>query len=327
MSVVKTPQELLSAVPFLLGFHPENSIVVISVKDDSLEMAMRIDYPQLDEQGLAGLNIVEHTPANDGVLIVGYLPNENLDEETAFLDTLGNLFAMDNKYNVREILAVWDGKYRSLLCQDETCCPVEGTPVPEFKDNRITAEQVAQGKPLPFASNEVLVASLEANDTAKDKDFIALVKSFAKPKGMDEKTYQQEGARAIDEVFTLANQNTALPKELIAKVLGHLTDIQVRDYALGASNDAELAHATYLEISKYAPKGFVSPITCLTGAYAYEIGNGAEAHRLLDRAMQDDEDYTLARLLRRVFASGWPVEGFAQLRGELHARVSATIFG
>ncbi|MFM7860407.1 MAG: DUF4192 family protein, partial [Candidatus Nanopelagicaceae bacterium] len=45
MTTVKTPHDLLAAVPFLIGYHPTNSLVLISVKQDALEMAMRIDHP------------------------------------------------------------------------------------------------------------------------------------------------------------------------------------------------------------------------------------------------------------------------------------------
>ncbi|MFM7860583.1 MAG: DUF4192 family protein, partial [Candidatus Nanopelagicaceae bacterium] len=69
------------------------------------------------------------------------------------------------------------------------------------------------------------------------------------------------------------------------------------------------------------------PVASLLAALAYEKGDGALAHRALDRAIEDDPEYSLSRLLRRVFSSGWPPNGFAQLRSELHPRVTRTIFG
>lgn len=75
-----------------------------------------------------------------------------------------------------------------------------------------------------------------------------------------------------------------------------------------------------------APAGFVAPIACIVGAMAYEGGDGALAHKALDRASEDDEHYPLAALLRRVFNAGWPPESFTQMRAELHPKVIATIF-
>jgi hypothetical protein len=59
---------------------------------------------------------------------------------------------------------------------------------------------------------------------------------------------------------------------------------------------------------------------------AYEGGDGALAQKALDRALDDDEHYPLAALLRRVFNAGWPPESFAAMRAELHPKVIASIF-
>ena len=53
MTTVKTPHDLLAAVPFLIGYHPTNSLVLISIKSDALEMAMRIDFPINPPEGYA----------------------------------------------------------------------------------------------------------------------------------------------------------------------------------------------------------------------------------------------------------------------------------
>ena len=81
------------------------------------------------------------------------------------------------------------------------------------------------------------------------------------------------------------------------------------------------------DLLRMAPPKFVAPVASLFAAIAYENGEGALAHRALDRAIEDQPDYSLSRLLRRVFSSGWPPSGFAQLRKELHPRVTQTIFG
>jgi hypothetical protein len=81
------------------------------------------------------------------------------------------------------------------------------------------------------------------------------------------------------------------------------------------------------ELLKVAPTNYVAPVATLFAAIAYENGEGALAHRALDRAIEDQPEYSMSRLLRRVFSSGWPPSGFSQLRTELHPRVTQTIFG
>jgi hypothetical protein len=60
---------------------------------------------------------------------------------------------------------------------------------------------------------------------------------------------------------------------------------------------------------------------------AYERGEGALAHKGLDRGLGDDDQYSLAHLLRRVFTAGWPPQSFSAMRIELHPKVVAAIFG
>mgnify|MGYP003704910907 CR=1 FL=1 len=141
---------------------------------------------------------------------------------------------------------------------------------------------------------------------------------------------QRDGA---ESVLLLADHyvqdGSCTEMELIARVLGRLSDIQVRDFALGCHDESSLAAHLQMwrQLLKLAPPKFVAPVATLFAALAYENGEGAMAHRALDRALLDQPDYSLACLLRRVFSSGWPPSGFAQLRSELHPKVASTIFG
>ena len=79
MTTVKTPHDLLAAVPFLIGYHPTDSLVLISVKSDSLEMAMRIDFPINPPEGsyqLLASYLKRDT--SEGALIVAYEPEDSL---------------------------------------------------------------------------------------------------------------------------------------------------------------------------------------------------------------------------------------------------------
>ncbi len=44
MTTLTSPHDLLAAVPFLVGYHPTNSLVVIALNGETIGMAMRIDY-------------------------------------------------------------------------------------------------------------------------------------------------------------------------------------------------------------------------------------------------------------------------------------------
>lgn len=331
MTTVKTPADLVSAVPFLVGYHPENSLVVISVKDDALEMAMRVDLPEANATAGSFDLLASHLKREHAemALIVAYSDDREANERV--LNEMANACTRA-EILVKEALEVRANRYRSVICEDETCCPVNGNEMPDFKNSRIAAEQVAEGKVLPFENSEGLVASLSSNELATDKDFGDLVKSIINAenpenKGQFTNEFQRKGAEALEQMKLLFSFDSEISNELKAQVIAGVQDIQVRDYALGLFNECELGKNFYLSLFKSAPQEFAHPLASLASAYAYESGEGALAQRLLDKAIEADPEYSLARLLRRVFSSGWSPSGFAQLRAELHPRVTATIFG
>ena len=330
MTTVKTPHDLLAAVPFLIGYHPKDSLVLISVKEGALEMAMRIDYPINPPAGAYQL-LASHLKRDhaESALIVAYQPEGQSNGEEVLrnaADAVANL-----EIPIKELLLVSDGRWRSLMCQKESCCPPEGTPLEEFENSRIAAEQVVNGKPLPYADSDGLSHSIAALEKSKDINWNAQVIGFRiNPDDMDLNPKQRDGAESILLLADFYIQDGhCTDYDLIARVLGRLSDIQVRDFALGCHNEKTLSAywAMWRDLMRLAPPKFIAPVASLFAAIAYENGEGALAHRAIDRAIEDQPDYSLARLLRRVFSSGWPASGFRQLRSELHPRVTQTIFG
>lgn len=329
MTTVTSPHDLLNALPFLIGYHPTNSLVLLSVKDDVLEMAMRIDYPINPSDGTFKL-LASHLrrDGSDGALAVAYEPTNIRDGETISARLADAISAID--LPIRELILVRDGRFRSLLCNDLTCCPPEGSLLPDFGSSRIAAEQVSQGRILPFDDEAGLAASISALPKAKDFDWFEKVSQFEiEENAPNLNQLQRDGAEAI---LTLADffisEGNCTDNDLIARVLGRLTDVQVRDYALGCHSEetAENYYAMWRTLLKLAPAGFIAPIATVFASIAYERGEGALAHRVLDCAFIDDADYSLAKLLRRVFSTGWPPSALSKLRAELHPKVSRVIF-
>ena len=172
--------------------------------------------------------------------------------------------------------------------------------------------------------------SITSLPLAHDKKFISTVTSFYVDSDDSELSLlQRDGATAvIDLAAEFEKYGIDSNPELIARVVGRLSDIQVRDFALGTHN-AE-SFETYWRMWHYllqiAPVGFVAPIATLFATLAYERGDTPLAYRSLDRATKDAPTYSLTILLRRVFGSGWPSAAFAAMRVELHPKVTAGIF-
>ena len=152
---------------------------------------------------------------------------------------------------------------------------------------------------------------------------------FVDSESADVNDLQRDGAGAVIDLaaeFSAGNQGEN--RALMAKVVGRLSDIQVRDFALGSHDAQSLENywAMWRYLIRIAPVGYVAPIATLVAAIAYEKDEMVIADLALARAFEDDPQYPLAKLLHRVFAAGWPKEAFASMRLELHPKVCAGIF-
>ena len=164
----------------------------------------------------------------------------------------------------------------------------------------------------------------------RDDDFAQSVATYFVDCNSEElNTMQQDGATAIiDLAGEYESMGASVNTALKARVLGRLSDIQVRDFALGCHS--EITVATYIamwsDLLSMAPAKFVAPVASLCAAITYETGDRDAAAQYLRRAIADDSRYSLATLLQRVFASGWPPTAFAAMRADLHPKVCALIF-
>ena len=329
MTTLTSPHDLLAAIPFLIGYHPENSLVLVALKDDNVGMAMRVDMPtDIAPESYDLLASHFQREAADAALIVAYVDSQS-DPEAVLINTSAALLRAG--ISIKESLIVSDGRYRSMLCHDSECCSPLGSPIPDIDSSRIAAEHVIAGHPMPFANVSGLVQSIAALPSAMEESWQSEVRTFWIESDSENLIdLQRDGATAvIDLAGEYAQGRGAEDRELVARVIGRISDIQVRDYALGSHNEetADAYWQMWRELLLIAPRGFVAPIASIFAALAYERGEGALAHKALDRALADDERYSLALLLRRVFTAGWPPQSFSAMRAQLHPKVVAAIFG
>ena len=329
MPTLTSAHDLITAIPFLLGFHPTDSIVMIAIKDDAIGLAMRIDLPQsLDSDAIDQLASHLVREDADAALLVAYIPDSR-DDGDALLISLGAGF-IRHGISIQESIVVSHNRYRSIICRDENCCPPLGKELPDIEGSQIAAEHVLAGVPMPFSDMAELVDSIAADPSSLDTEWNDFVNQFFISDDAEElAALRRDGVETMElliDEYRLGHG--ARNRTLVARMIGRMSDVQIRDYALGIHSEDtyDLYFVMWRELLRLAPRGFVAPIACIVAAMSYESGDGALAQKALDRAFSDDEMYPLAGLLRRVFNAGWPPESFAQMRAELHPKVVATIF-
>ena len=332
MTTLTSPHDLLAAIPFLIGYHPSNSLVLVAIKEGTVSMAMRVDYPS--QQNSDAYDLLAHHIKLDGAesaLMIAYVPTETGEGVATGAEVLGYLAIslLKNAIEIRESIEVIGNRWRSVICEDISCCPPEGNPLPDFESSRVAAEQVMNGRTMPFIDVTELADSI-AQLPNLSPEFIAQVESyFVHEDCVDLNEKQRDGATAVVDLGQLYESGLgSSDPDLVAQVIGRLSDIQVRDFALGIHSEETLDAywAMWKELLRIAPNGYVAPIASIFAAVAYESGQGALAHKALDRALIDNPGYSLALLLRRVFSAGWPAAAFIQMREQLHPKVKSAIF-
>ena len=122
---------ILAVVPYLLGFHPSNSLVVIGIgpPQGQIKLAFRYDLPDPPDAVQAG-DIASHVVAVlkrqqiDQVIVVGYGPGTQVTPVAELLRV-----RIDRaQIRLRDLVRVEDSRYWSYFCEGADCCPAEGVP-------------------------------------------------------------------------------------------------------------------------------------------------------------------------------------------------------
>ncbi|WP_193315411.1 DUF4192 domain-containing protein [Nostocoides sp. F2B08] len=122
---LRSPGEIVSAVPFLLGFAPEASVVVIALRGGRMTLTCRADLGDvLSDPGPAG-SIVAATRRSGAtdVLLIGYA---DVRASAAVAVRALSAGVQSAGLRVQEELTVAGGRWYNEVCHDERCCPSDG---------------------------------------------------------------------------------------------------------------------------------------------------------------------------------------------------------
>lgn len=145
---LRTPGELADALPYLLGYRPEDSIVLVALHDRGGRgrfggrarlgiPANKDDWPAVARQLAHGLITGSERRGGRPEQMVAYLcqepgAGETGREITERLAPLAGLLRTECgrlDVPVIEALCISDGRYWSYCCPSEACCPAEGLPM------------------------------------------------------------------------------------------------------------------------------------------------------------------------------------------------------
>ena len=316
---LRSPEALLASLPYLLGFRPERSAVLVWLVQGRLLLTQRLDLPGDDAELAAWIDVAwthAAAPVADEIVVVLV----GGAQECAGAATAVAERAAVEGVALRDVLRWEDERWWSLLCDDEECCPPAGRTIDPSIRDVVAAEFALLGR-APRGSRQEVEAELDVDeDRARE---VAAVRS-ARPRARGREAWRDRCLAALLEYVAAEDQPVPEASEA-AEHLAALADIRVRDtvlWELCRADQDELDRAlTRLQgLVRVAPAGRVAPVATTAALCAWLAGDGARAGIALERALADDPRYSLATLLAGSMTNGLPPSAWRESMATLSRR-------
>lgn len=104
-------------------------------------------------------------------------------------------------------------------------------------------------------------------------------------------------------------------------------DLNFRDVLTGLPNHYELEKCSgFITYFASLVDGLDKvPYISILSAFQFENGNTQGALEMVNKALEINSEYALAKLLKRVYLAGWPVDSFTLMRNELDPKVRSKV--
>ncbi|WP_372697853.1 DUF4192 domain-containing protein [Arthrobacter sp. JSM 101049] len=152
---VTDAEGVISLVPHMLGFHPRESLVVLIMRDASLEATLRVDLPAPDIGLASSRRLARHlvdymraAPEANGACLVLYSepaprPGAGLPYQ-GFVDVVATQLQRSG-YRIPDAWAVGSERWWSYFCSEAACCPAEGRPLESVALSEANLGMVVRG--------------------------------------------------------------------------------------------------------------------------------------------------------------------------------------
>jgi hypothetical protein len=313
----RRPGSLIAALPAVLGFVPENSLVVATLEDGALGAVMRVDLPDALIHGIGEMADLAMNNDSDGAVAVivdadGAACRMCDEEHRRLADALAT--ALDERgveltdaYVVDRVCAGgrWhcaDGCGRSGTVEDPSASP-------------LAAAAVLDGRRL-YGTRTELLEVVTVTDPARAQALRGAISAMAQsrcPERGDSDT-RGDAEHAIATVAALARGQW--PSEAsVARLACAMRDPRVRDmlYALAVGCDAAHAESLWILLARTLPDPWRGDALVLLAFSAYARGDGPLAGIALEAALTVDVGHRMAEMLDQALRTGMRPEQIREL--------------
>ncbi|HEU5035244.1 MAG TPA: DUF4192 domain-containing protein [Mycobacteriales bacterium] len=296
--------DIVSAVPHLLGFHPTESLVAVSLRGprERLSFSLRLDLlPSEHDDEVASMFAERMKQAKaDAVLLFVYTdaPHDGVDlPRRQLIETLVRRLPMP----VRDAVLVTAERLWSYVCADPHCCPPEGRRRDPQSPGTLAlqAAHALHGDAVLPSRDAVVAAVSPIGGIAARSMQQALNRAAAAYACIGASDFLESSRQLMAEVMDrYADPPARLSDDETAQLVLALHDHVFRDEALlRCRRDEDLMRTLLQDLARRAMPPSDAPVCTLLGFVAYLKGEGVVAMTALERALDTDPSYSLARLL------------------------------
>jgi Domain of unknown function (DUF4192) len=308
-----SPGDLLEAVPYLIGFHPSESLVLVGIRAGQVAVTVRLDLADSCGEALAGALDVLAGASVVMVIAVVYSGSNAAGETPTDSSLVGELalVAGARGLSLIEALRVDDGRWWSYA--DPFATP-DGHVLPGNSSTTAATATFAGLVALPDRS--ALTAALDADPPelrATLHEPIAVWEDRSVQSILDghRLRYQRSVKRAMFACARDADSTPPSPARTpsrdgqLCRFAAGLTDVAVRDALWLAIDQGRLdGRRLWQELLRRMPAPYDAAPLFLYGWACWRDGNGVLAREAAHRALRSDAGYTAAELLLSAIDSG-----------------------
>ncbi|GAB3996422.1 DUF4192 domain-containing protein [Nocardioides marmoraquaticus] len=294
----KGPDDLVAALPYLLGFTPQDSVVLVPVSPGMPAARVDMPYDEADraimaDQLTAPFLRHAHTAGPDPMLALVCL-TEDREAATKAAEAVAD--ALWPRVSVPVKVWATDRDWTNLDTGEQGVRTTEAS-------SRLAAEAVAAGRQLPAAAREDLARTLTGEDRDALRGALPGALAALETSGLD-----QERRWAENRINRFLDDGIALPEADAARLLVGVQALPVRDAALAmmTQEDHHAHRALWTDLTRRAPDEVRAPAATMLAFSAWLGGDGAGAWTALDQIPAEQSDYRLAGLMSSVLESAVP---------------------
>jgi hypothetical protein len=309
--MLNRPGALIAAIPAVLGFIPEKSLVLVTVDRGEMGAVMRVDLTPRPADTVDRVAEVAAAARPDAAIAVivdadGALCPMCAEDFRDLSGTLADVLALQDitliAVHVVDRIAA-GGRWH---CAD--MCGAQGT-VDDPSASPLAMAAVLDGRRL-YARREDLQQVIQVTDPARGQRLARRIRRRLKAReNAPSKDRDESARRDLESAIAVAarvREGADLPDAELADLACALADIEVRDtlFALAVGDKAAEAETLWAVLSRVLPKPWRVEALVLLAFSAYARGDGPLAGVALEAALRCNRGHRMASMLDTALQSG-----------------------